>query len=92
MDIEGLKGRLKSEGFPVVYEWHDEAGKVYREHDHKDKVSFFVTRGNVSLFIAGEKIDIVAGERFDVPPKTLHTATVGEDGCSYVVGQMTEDD
>jgi hypothetical protein len=28
----------------------------------------------------------------DVPPQTPHTATVGPNGCDYIVGEMVEGD
>lgn len=92
MDTGSLEAQLAGEGFPVVYAWSDGPGTAYPLHEHRDKVSFFVTRGGVTFDFAGEKKEVRAGERFDVPPKTPHTALVGPEGCDYVVGQMTEDD
>lgn len=92
MDIQALKEKLKSEGFPIVYEWKDEAGKTYENHMHQDKVSMYVVSGSITFDFYGEKKLVQPGERLDVPPKTEHSAVVGEEGCEYVVGQITEDD
>lgn len=86
--------QLKKEGFLVVYEWHDEPGTVYPLHQHQDKVSFYVTKGSVVFDFqkGGPELVVREGEHIDVPMKTPHTAQVGEDGCDYVIGQMSEDD
>ena len=92
MDKDELKNKLTAEGFPVVYEWVDEPGTLYEKHQHQEKVSFYIIKGQVTFDFDGQIRLIKAGERFDVPPLTFHTAVVGEDGCEYVVGQMNEDD
>ncbi len=92
MDKEALKKKLQEEGFPIVYEWHDEPGFMYDEHEHQDKVAFYVTAGGLTFDFGGEKKTLPAGDRFDVPPKTRHSAIVGPEGCDYVVGQMNEQD
>ena len=92
MDKGALKEQLKKEGFPVVYEWVDEPGKIYEKHVHQDRVSFYVTQGSVSFEFPNKQMVVNQGERIDVPSKIEHTARVGDQGCEYVVGQMTEDD
>ncbi len=74
-----------------MYEWTDEAGTEYKEHAHKGKVSFFVISGEV-VFSGGINKKVSALERCDVPPGIIHTAKVGPDGCTYIVGQEIEDD
>ena len=44
---------LEKEGFPHVYEWQDEAGTVYPEHGHQDKVTIFITEGSIDFTITG---------------------------------------
>lgn len=93
MDREGLKkAEFENEGFPVVYAWFDDPDTIYPLHTHQDKVAMFITRGELTFDFSGEKKHVRAGERFDVPPLTPHTAVVGPEGCGYVVGQMTPDD
>ncbi|HEY0220829.1 MAG TPA: hypothetical protein VGC58_01260 [Candidatus Paceibacterota bacterium] len=92
MNEEKLKSQLQSEGFPVVYKWRDEPGTIYDKHIHQDKVSFYVTNGDIEFDFSSEKKLVKTGERFDVPPKIEHAAIVGKSGCEYVVGQMTEED
>lgn len=90
-NIEEYTKQLKSEGFPLVYIWEDEANTVYEEHSHKGKVSFYVLEGEVS-FSGGITSTVRSGERIDVPINVLHSAKVGGAGCRYLVGQELEDD
>lgn len=85
------KNILKSEGFPIVYDWFDEPGTEYPPHIHKGKVSFYVVEGSVT-FSGGIQKTVSEGERIDVPLNIEHSAIVGEKGCRYVVGQEIEDD
>jgi quercetin dioxygenase-like cupin family protein len=84
---------LIQEGFTHVYLWHDAPHTEYEEHTHRDRVTIFVTHGEVTFCFKDQTNRTVKkGERFDVPPGIRHTATVGKDGCSYVVGEMIDGD
>ena len=84
--------KFESEGFKSVYEWQDAAGTVYPEHSHSGKVSLFVTDGSIAFDFSGEKKEVTAGQRFDVPPNTPHSAVVGQTGWIVVVGEEVEGD
>ncbi len=83
---------LEKEGWPHIYEWQDKPGTVYEEHFHNGKVVFFVIEGSLEIRIAGEVKSLKAGDRFDVPAMTKHSAVVGETGVQYVVGEEIEGD
>lgn len=42
MDSQQWKNMLALEGFPIVYEWHDNPYTIYPLHSHQGKVSFYV--------------------------------------------------
>jgi quercetin dioxygenase-like cupin family protein len=89
MTSEELEAQLKSEGFPNVYEWHDEPGTEYPEHAHKGRVSFYIMKGSVEF--KGEINEaFAAGARFDVPVGAKHSAIVGPEGCDWIVGEEIE--
>ncbi len=88
---EYLKKVLKTEGFSVVYEWTDAPNKIYENHKHQGKVSFYVLRGSVT-FSGDINITVNSGERFDVPVGVVHSAVVGNEGCEWVVGEEIEGD
>lgn len=88
MNKEELKQKLTGQGFPIIYEWIDEPGTVYEEHEHKGRVAFYVTKGSVT-FSGGIEKTLGPGEFIEVPIGVKHTALVGEDGCEYVVGEFS---
>jgi len=90
--MEDFKNKLKKEGFKFVYEWEDAPGMVYEEHEHQGEVSFYITKGSIEIYLNGRVTKLGAGERFDVPPKSKHSAKVGSDWCVFVVGEMIEGD
>ncbi len=83
---------LEKEGWSHIYEWSDAPGTEYPEHSHRDKVVIFITEGSLTLRIKGEAKELRAGDRYDIPPQTPHAATVGPEGCQFVVGEMVEGD
>ncbi|MCA9360758.1 hypothetical protein H6804_00020 [Candidatus Nomurabacteria bacterium] len=83
---------FESEGFVKVYEHQDPAGTLYKEHSHQGKVSIFVTDGSVTLDFSGEKKEIVAPKRFDIPANTPHSVVVGTDGWIVIIGEEIEGD
>jgi predicted alpha/beta hydrolase family esterase len=85
-----LESILRTE-YPIVYEWNDEPNTEYDEHHHKGKVSFYVINGSVT-FTSGINQTVSQYQRIDVPVGVQHTATVGSEGCRYIVGQEIEDD
>lgn len=88
---EQAKEQLRKEGFPIIYEWKDKPGTVYEKHHHKGRVSFYVIDGSVT-FSGGIEKTASKGEKVDVPTGVEHSAIVGENGCTYVVGQDIEGD
>ncbi len=79
--------KFEEEEFVSVYEWQDDAGTVYEEHAHEGKVSLFVTDGSVTFDFSGEKSEVNAGERFDVPIGKLHSVIVGPQGWIAIIAE-----
>lgn len=86
-----FKKVFELENFPIIYEWYDEPNTEYDEHQHKGKVSFYVLEGSVT-FTSGINKTVSQYQRIDVPIGVKHTATVGPEGCRYIVGQEIEGD
>ena len=83
---------LKEKGFAHIYEWTDGPGVEYPEHVHKGKVCFYVASGSISMNISGVDTVVQAGEYIDVPVGAPHTAKVGTNGCTFIVGEEIEGD
>lgn len=92
MDIESYKKELEKEGFKHIYEWTDQPNTEYAINKHKDKVSFYITDGSLILDVEGKEVVLKKGDGFDLPPNKEHSAKVGSEGCSYVVGELIEGD
>lgn len=92
MNKEDLKKKLADEGFLHIYEWHDEPGTEYPEHEHKGAVSMYILDGGLTFWFGFDQIILKGGDRFDVPIGKVHTAKVGADGCTFLVGEMIDGD
>jgi quercetin dioxygenase-like cupin family protein len=92
MNTEELKQKLTDEGFVHVFDWTDAPGTEYAAHSHKGQVSMYIMSGGLTFHFGDEVVALVAGERFDVPVGKEHVATVGPEGCTYIVGEMIEGD
>ena len=87
-----FKKKLKEDGFTHIYEWKDKPNNEYLPHQHKGKVSFYITEGFIGVNLNGKEMTIKSGERLDVPPATIHSVKVGPEGCTFVVGEEFEGD
>jgi hypothetical protein len=84
--------KFEDEDFPSVYEWQDSAAKMYKVHSNQGKVSIFVTDGSIIFDFKGQKQEIIAPRRFDIPSSTPYSAVVGPDGWIVIVGEEIEGD
>lgn len=83
--------KLSSE-YLHVYEWQDPAGTVYEEHVHQGKTTLWLTDGSIEIDVDGEVINLKAGDRYNIPPKTTHSAIVGPKGWIVIVGEEIDGD
>lgn len=90
--VEGCKRTLTEQGFAHVYEWTDKPDTKYSAHSHKGKVSFYVVKGNITMEFEGKTITLNPVDRIDVPVGVTHTAEVGSEGCTFMVGEEIEGD
>jgi glyoxylate utilization-related uncharacterized protein len=78
---------LEKEGFSSVYEESYSAGSLCSERRYENRVSIFVSEGLFTLSILGQTHSLQAGDRFNIPANTPHSAVVGPQGCQLVVGE-----
>lgn len=81
-----LRQRLEAEGF-AVWCWSDEAGTTYEPHSHEEDESLWVVDGEIVFGVDGSEYRMGRGDRLMLPRGTVHTATVGTAGATYLVGQ-----
>lgn len=87
MDIHNLEEQLRAERFSHTYVWQDGPGAHYPEHAHPTVTAHIVLEGDVTVTSDGKTRTYQAGERFDVPAETVHSARMGPKGCRYLIGE-----
>lgn len=62
--------------------WSNDPGYRYGEHQHDYHKVLFCIEGSITFHTSDADIELGAGDRLDLPPKTAHSATVGESGVT----------
>lgn len=81
-----LRTRLAAEGFDVMT-WNDPPGRLYPPHRHGHHESLWCVRGAITFHVGGQDYRLDPGDRLMLPRNTLHGATVGPDGATYLIGE-----
>lgn len=81
-----LRTRLVADGFEA-WCWTDAPGAVYQPHSHDHDESLWVVAGEISFTIAGEIHRLGPGDRLQLPAGTVHAATAGPAGATYLIGE-----
>ncbi len=78
---DDLTSRLEREGLDPGT-WSNGPGDRYGAHDHDYDKVIAVERGSIGFGLpaTGETLDLVVGDRLELPAGTRHDARVGPDG------------
>ena len=87
MNESGWEKQLRGEGFLHVFVWTDSPDAFYPDHTHPGPTAHAILQGEMSVTTQGQTRTYRAGERFDVPADTVHSARMGREGCRYMVGE-----
>ena len=87
MEYKDKEKQLKEEGFLRTYVWTDAPGTFYADHTHDATSAHIILKGEMELIAEGKKHMLREGDRFDVPANVVHSARMGPEGCSYLVGE-----
>jgi quercetin dioxygenase-like cupin family protein len=74
---------LRAEGLEPRW-WSNAAGDRYGWHDHGYHKVLFCLEGSVVFHFRDRDVELGAGDRLDVEPRTEHAATVGPSGVTCV--------
>ena len=86
MDRE-LEKKLREEGFSNIFLWQDRPNAFYPGHTHSGVTAHIVLEGEITVTCQGVTKTYKAGDRFDVPKETVHSAKIGPKGCRYIIGE-----
>ncbi len=87
MDEKEWERKLLEEGFKTVFVWRDGPNVFYPDHKHGQTTAHVILDGEMTIVSEGQTQTVRAGGRFDVPANTIHSATMGPNGCKYMVGE-----
>jgi mannose-6-phosphate isomerase-like protein (cupin superfamily) len=82
---EELDRLLRERGLAPRW-WSNGPGDRYAAHSHGYHKVLYCATGSIRFVIedSGERIDLEAGDRLDIPPHTPHSAVVGPSGVTCV--------
>lgn len=87
MNAQEWEQKLRQEGFSHTFVWEDGPGAFYPEHTHETVTAHAVLSGEMTITSDGKSRTFKAGERFDVPARSAHSARMGPEGCRYLIGE-----
>ena len=87
MNEHELAAQLRREGFSHTYVWEDHPNAFYPDHTHPAKTTHILLEGEMTLTMDGESHMFRAGDRCDVPARTVHSAKMGSRGCRCLIGE-----
>jgi len=86
MTLEEWKQKLTEEHFGELWVHTDPPGHFYEEHQHPVDTTHVVLKGSMSVWFSGQEYAVTEGERLDILKGIPHTAKIGPQGCSFLIG------
>ena len=87
MTEKELEAQLISEGFSGIFVHRDSPNAFYPDHTHTGITAHIVLEGDITVTSEGLTNNYKAGDRFDVPAGEVHSASIGQNGCRYMIGE-----
>ena len=87
MGSKGWEKKLREEGFGHIFVWQDGPHTFYPDHTHAAATAHIILEGEMTVTSQGKTQICKAGDRFDVPANTVHSAKMGPLGCRYLVAE-----
>jgi quercetin dioxygenase-like cupin family protein len=78
--------QLQDEGFTDIGIFEGGPNQEIEEHTHDKTTVHVMLEGQFTMNEQGKIQVLSAGDRFEVPAGTTHTAKCGPEGCKFVVG------
>jgi mannose-6-phosphate isomerase-like protein (cupin superfamily) len=83
-----LMARLRGEARDC-YSWSNGAGDRYAPHSHVYEKVLYCVDGSITFVLEqeGKHLVLNAGDRMVLPSGTVHSAVVGDQGCTCIEGR-----
>jgi quercetin dioxygenase-like cupin family protein len=83
---ERIRERLVAEGFGVV-KWTNEPATGYQPHAHIYPETMWVISGSLTVILPTDRrlLELLPGDRIEVPQGILHGVMAGADGAAYLL-------
>ncbi|KAK1483898.1 hypothetical protein CCUS01_15599 [Colletotrichum cuscutae] len=85
------ESEVRSWGFPHVFTWTDGPNAHYSPHSHRGLTTHLILRGNLTITYPKDKnpdkVTYGVGDRIDVDAGRVHEVWIGDEGCTYVIGE-----
>ncbi|KAL3417179.1 putative cupin related protein [Phlyctema vagabunda] len=82
---------VRSWGFSHVFTWTDGPKAYYSPHTHRGLTTHLILDGELTICFPtdekAEKKTYGAGDRVDVDADQLHEVWIGDEGCTYIIGE-----
>ncbi|KAI1779282.1 hypothetical protein F4818DRAFT_438067 [Hypoxylon cercidicola] len=82
---------VRSWGFHHVFTWTDGPNAHYRPHSHTGLTTHLILNGQLTITYPKdpqpEKKTYSVGDRIDVDAGRVHEVWMGNEGCTYVIGE-----
>lgn len=85
--LQAIKNRLAGDGYQQIDVYTDEAHEHFADHTHDGDQLMVIVSGNIAVEMPDGSHNLTEGVELFVPSKTIHSATVGDNGCTYVVAE-----
>ncbi|KAI0883715.1 uncharacterized protein GGS22DRAFT_189682 [Annulohypoxylon maeteangense] len=85
------EAEVRSWGFPHVFTWTDGPNAHYKPHSHAGLTTHLIIAGQLTITYPKdpkpEKTTYIVGDRIDVDAGRVHEVWIGDEGCTYVIGE-----
>ena len=78
--------QLEEEGYKELHVVPFEPNAVVGEHTHDQATLHVILEGDMTLTDKDGEMQLYAGDRFEIPAGTVHSAKSGPNGCKFIAG------
>lgn len=88
---EDLRRLLGEQGLSG-YRWSNSPGDVYGAHSHPFQKIIYVLQGSITFILPeqGEQVQLISGDRLDLPDGMVHEAVVGPQGVICIEAHQSK--